>query len=263
MAPLGTPKIIYTRVDEAPALATYSFLPILQTFIQAANIELEIRDISLAGRILAQFGDHLLADQIVSDDLHYLGMLATKPNANIVKLPNISASMPQLNAAIEELQNKGYAIPDYPYEPENDEEYVIRDLYDRVKGSAVNPVLRMGNSDRRAPPSVKTYARTHPHSMGTWSTESTSHVATMSSGDFRHNEVSATVTETDTGPARIEHITINGTVTTLKDGVDLESGEVIDVSTLSRTSLRSFLNEQYTDAKEKGCLLYTSPSPRD
>lgn len=254
MAPLGTPKIIYTRVDEAPALATYSFLPILQTFIQAANIELEIRDISLAGRILAQFGDHLLADQIVSDDLHYLGMLATKPNANIVKLPNISASMPQLNAAIEELQNKGYAIPDYPYEPENDEEYVIRDLYDRVKGSAVNPVLRMGNSDRRAPPSVKTYARTHSHSMGTWSTESTSHVATMSSGDFRHNEVSATVTETDTGPARIEHITINGTVTTLKDGVDLESGEVIDVSTLSRTSLRSFLNEQYTDAKEKGLL---------
>jgi isocitrate dehydrogenase len=254
MAPLGTPKIIYTRVDEAPALATYSLLPILQAFMKAADIELEIRDISLAGRILAQFADRLLADQVVSDDLHHLGMLATKPEANIVKLPNISASMPQLNAAIEELQNKGYAIPDYPYEPKSDEERVIRDLYDRVKGSAVNPVLRMGNSDRRAPPSVKTYARTHPHPMGSWSAESASHVATMSSGDLRHNEVSTTVVEADTGPARIEHIAINGAVTVLKDGVDLEAEEVIDVSTMSRLSLRTFLVEQYRDAKVKGVL---------
>ena len=250
----GSPRIVYTRVDEAPALATYSLLPIVQAFAGAAGVEFEIRDISLAGRILAQFPDRLTAEQRVSDDLAYLGELATKPEANIVKLPNISASMPQLNAAIEELQQQGYAVPDYPYEPKTDEERDTRGRYDRVKGSAVNPVLRMGNSDRRAPASVKAYARAHPHTMGEWSADSASHVATMSEGDLRHNEVSTTVAAADAGDARIEHVAPDGGITVLKERVPLESGEVIDASTMGRRALRAFLAEQLRDAKEKGVL---------
>src|ERR1700757_695101 len=181
-------KIVYTLTDEAPALATHSLLPVLRAFAAAADIEIEVRDISLAGRILAQFPDRLGEDQRVPDALEELGALAHQRGANIIKLPNISASVPQLKAAIEELQQKGYAIPDYPEEPGDDEQRDIRARYDKVKGSAVNPVLRQGNSDRRAPPSVKEHARQHPHSMGAWSSDSKSHVATMSEDDFRSTE---------------------------------------------------------------------------
>ena len=250
----GTPRIVYTRVDEAPALATWSLLPIVQTFAGAAGIELEVRDISLAGRILAQFPERLSDEQRVPDDLAYLGELATRPEANIVKLPNISASMPQLNAAIQELQAQGYDLPDYPYEPSTDEEREVRARYDRVKGSAVNPVLRMGNSDRRAPASVKAYARAHPHAMGAWSADSASHVATMADGDLRHNEVSTTIAAEHAGPARIEHVAADGSVTVLKRNVPLEAGEVLDASTMSRAALRAFLTEQLRDAKERGVL---------
>jgi isocitrate dehydrogenase len=254
MSAPGSPRIVYTRVDEAPALATWSLLPIVQTFAGAAGIELEVRDISLAGRILAQFPERLRDDQRVPDDLAHLGELATRPEANIVKLPNISASMPQLNAAIRELQAQGHDLPDYPYEPSDDAERDVRARYDRVKGSAVNPVLRMGNSDRRAPASVKAYARAHPHTMGSWSADSASHVATMPAGDLRHNEVSTTVADEHAGPARIEHVADDGSVTVLKEAVPLEVGEVLDASTLSRSALRAFLAEQLRDAKERGVL---------
>src|SRR5690606_33718884 len=187
---ITNPKIYWTKVDEAPALATYSLLPIVRAYAAAAGITVETRDISLAGRILAQFPDRLSDAQRVSDDLKYLGDMATKPEANIIKLPNISASVPQLKAAISELQAAGFAIPDYPDEPTTDAERETLARYDKVKGSAVNPVLREGNSDRRAPPSVKAYARNHPHSMGAWDSNSASHVATMTSGDLRANEVS-------------------------------------------------------------------------
>ena len=204
MSTTTNPTIIWTKVDEAPALATYSLLPIVTAYAAAAGISVETRDISLAGRILAQFSDRLTDAQTQSDDLAYLGQLATQPHANIIKLPNISASVPQLKAAIRELQAAGYAIPDYPDEPSSDEERETLARYDRVKGSAVNPVLREGNSDRRAPPSVKAYARNHPHSMGAWSADSASHVSTMSSGDLRSNEVATTVTAAQAGAARIE-----------------------------------------------------------
>jgi isocitrate dehydrogenase len=250
----GTPRIVYTLVDEAPALATGSLLPIVQSFVGATGVELEVRDISLAGRILAQFPERLRDDQRVSDDLAYLGELATRPEANIVKLPNVSASMPQLNAAIRELQDQGHDLPDYPYEPSSDEERDVRARYDRVKGSAVNPVLRMGNSDRRAPASVKAYARAHPHAMGAWSADSASHVATMGDGDLRHEEVSTTVAAEHAGPARIEHVAADGTVTVLKEAVPLEAGEVLDASTMRRAALRAFLAEQLRDAKERGVL---------
>ncbi|MFA5551646.1 MAG: NADP-dependent isocitrate dehydrogenase, partial [Trueperaceae bacterium] len=187
------PTIIWTKVDEAPALATYSLLPIVQAYAGAAGISVETRDISLAGRILAQFADVLGPNQQQSDDLAFLGQLAKEPHANIIKLPNISASVPQLKAAIRELQAAGYTLPEYPDEPTTDAERETLARYDRVKGSAVNPVLREGNSDRRAPASVKAYARNHPHSMGAWSADSKSHVATMTSGDLRSNEVSTTV----------------------------------------------------------------------
>jgi isocitrate dehydrogenase len=254
MTASGTPRIVYTRVDEAPALATYSLLPIVQAYAGAAGVDLEVRDISLAGRILARFPERLADHQRVSDDLAYLGELAKRPEANIVKLPNVSASMPQLNAAIKELQGQGYDLPDYPYDPESDEERDVQARYDRVKGSAVNPVLRMGNSDRRAPASVKAYARAHPHAMGEWSADSASHVATMERGDLRHNEVSTSVGEQDAGAARIEHVGPDGAVTVLKGGLPLESGEVIDASTLSLAALRAFLAEQLRDANEKGVL---------
>src|SRR5699024_7894623 len=190
-------KIIYTKTDESPAMATHSFLPVIKAFTHPAQIEVEKRDISLAGRILAVFPEYLTEAQRVQDDLHYLGELAKTPEANIIKLPNISASLPQLNAAITELQEKGYAVPDYPSNPKNEKEEDIKNRYGKVSGSAVNPVLREGNSDRRAPKAVKNYAKKHPHRMGAWSADSKSHVATMDSGDFFHNEKSTTMPKDD------------------------------------------------------------------
>ncbi len=244
--------IIYTHTDEAPALATYSFLPIIQAFASAAGVQVETRDISLAGRILAAFGDHLSEDQRVPDALAELGALAQRPEANIIKLPNVSASLPQLKAAIAELQAKGYAVPDYPEEPDTDAERELQTRYDRIKGSAVNPVLREGNSDRRAPASVKQYARNHPHSMGAWSSDSKTHVATMGSGDFRANEQSVVVSEpTD---VRIELVGADGTTTVLKEGLSLVAGEVIDATVMSKRALLAFLAEQIADAKAGGVL---------
>ena len=247
------PTIVYTTVDEAPALATFSLRPIVAAYAAAADVTVEVRDISLAGRILAQFPD-LLGDRAVPDDLAYLGELAKTPEANIVKLPNISASVPQLKAAIRELQEQGYPIPEYPDEPASDAERDARARYDRVKGSAVNPVLREGNSDRRAPASVKAYARAHPHSMGAWAPDEPSHVATMEAGDFRHNEVATTVGETDAGIARIELLGADGTTEVLNAKVALDAGEVIDASYMSRRALRAFLAEQIADAKDHGLL---------
>ena len=254
MTTTTNPKIYWTKVDEAPALATYSLLPIVRAYAAAAGITVESRDISLAGRILAQFPDRLDEAQRVSDDLKYLGELATRPEANIVKLPNISASVPQLKAAIRELQAAGFAVPDYPDEPTTDAERDTLARYDRVKGSAVNPVLREGNSDRRAPPSVKAYARNHPHSMGAWDAGSKSHVSTMSSGDLRSNEVSTTVSSAQAGAARIELVGDDGSVSVLKAKVQLLEGEIVDATVMSREALRSFLAEQVADAKRQGVL---------
>jgi isocitrate dehydrogenase len=245
-------RIVYTQTDEAPALASWSLLPIVQAFAAAADIEVETRDISLAGRILAQFPEHLSEDQQVPDALTELGELAKTPEANIIKLPNISASVPQLARAIAELQQQGYAVPDYPEAPSDDEQREIRARYDKVKGSAVNPVLRQGNSDRRAPGSVKEYARKHPHSMGAWSSESRSHVATMSDGDFRSSERSATVQQP--GTLRIEHVTPDGSITVLKDRVDVLEGEVVDGAVMRRAALQAFLAEQIESAREQGVL---------
>jgi isocitrate dehydrogenase len=254
MEPATTAKIIYTRVDEAPALATFSLLPIVEAFTAAAGIGVETRDISLSGRILARFPERLTDDQRVPDDLAYLGDLATTPAANIIKLPNISASVPQLKAAIKELQGQGYRVPDYPDDPSSDEERDVRDRYDRVKGSAVNPVLREGNSDRRAPASIKAYARKHPHAMGAWSPDSKSHVAHMRAGDLRSNEVSRTVAEADAGDAHIELVDRDGLVTVLKARVRLDAGDVIDASFMSRRALRAFLAEQLEDARAQDVL---------
>ncbi len=245
-------KIIYTQTDEAPALATYSLLPIIQTFAKAADVVVETRDISLSGRIIAVFPEFLSATQQQSDALAELGELATKPEANIIKLPNISASVPQLKAAIKELQAKGYALPDYPEEAKTEQEKDIKARYDKVKGSAVNPVLREGNSDRRAPLSVKQYARKNPHSMGAWSKESKSHVSHMSQGDFYGSEQSVTVTEA--GPVKIQLVQADGAVKVLKEKTSLLAGEVIDASVMSISALRAFLAEQVADAKAKGVL---------
>jgi isocitrate dehydrogenase len=245
-------KIIYTQTDEAPALATQSLLPIVEGFAGVAGVEVELRDISLAGRILAQFPDRLNGDHRVSDDLTELGELAKTPEANIIKLPNISASVPQLRAAIAELQAQGYEIPDYPSDPSDDDQRDIRERYDRVKGSAVNPVLREGNSDRRAPESVKAYARNHPHSMGEWSSDSQSHVSTMSDGDFRSTEQSVTVA--DEGMVRIEHVSSDGDVTVLKPDFPVLAGEVLDSAVMRREALDAFLVEQAAEAKEQGVL---------
>ena len=245
-------KIIYTKTDEAPMLATYSFLPIVEAFTKAAGVSLETRDISLAGRILSQFPDYLKDDQKVSDDLAELGELAKQPEANIIKLPNISASVPQLKNAIEELQSKGFAIPDYPDEPSNDEEKDIKSRYDKVKGSAVNPVLREGNSDRRAPKAVKNFAKKNPHRMGAWSSDSKTHVATMSHGDFRANEKSLTLPSDDS--IKIEFISNNGESQVLKDNLKVLKGEVIDASVMSKKALLEFLREEVKDAKEKDVL---------
>ena len=247
-----TAKITYTHTDEAPALATYSLLPIIQTFAKACGVEVETRDISLAGRILARFPEFLTEEQRIEDDLAHLGRLALLPEANIIKLPNVSASVPQLKAAIEELQGKGYALPDFPDDPATDAERDIRARYDKIKGSAVNPVLREGNSDRRAPASVKAYARSHPHSMGAWSPDSKTHVAHMTAGDFRSNEQSLTLPAADT--LRIELRRADGGVDVLKPELPVLEGEVVDGTFLSVKALQAFLREQIADAKAKGVL---------
>ncbi|GAA4278563.1 NADP-dependent isocitrate dehydrogenase [Aquimarina mytili] len=249
---VNTSKIVYTKTDEAPALATYSFLPIVEKFTKAADITIEIKDISLAARILATFPEKLTDKQKQANALAELGELAQKPEANIIKLPNISASVPQLKAAIAELQLQGFDLPNYPEEPENDAEKDIKSRYDKIKGSAVNPVLREGNSDRRAPKPVKQYARKNPHSMGAWSSDSKTHVATMSNGDFRSNEKSVTLSKADT--VKIDFIDKNGNTTTLKEETKLLEGEVIDATVLSKKALISFLEEQIKDAKEKDVL---------
>lgn len=245
------PTIIYTKTDEAPALATHSFLPIIRAFTGKANIDVGIRDISLASRILANFSDLLPADQKTHDALAELGELAKKPEANIIKLPNISASVPQLKSAIAELQAAGFKIPDYPEEPSTDAEKDAAARYSKVKGSAVNPVLREGNSDRRAPKAVKEYARKNPHSMGAWSGDSKSHVSTMSAGDFCHTEQSVTVGSAT--KVRIEHVAGDKT-TVLKDGLALLEGEVIDASVMRKAELLAFIAAQIEDAKAKGIL---------
>ena len=244
--------IIYTHTDEAPALATQSLLPIVRAFGKHAGIEFETADISLAGRILAAFPEYLQENQRIADALAQLGELVTKPEANVIKLPNISASMPQLNAAIAELQAKGFAVPAYPTNPQNDEEREIQVRYDRIKGSAVNPVLREGNSDRRAPKAVKNFAKKYPHSMGAWAADSKSHVATMQSGDFFHNEQSITVPEATT--VRIVHTDKAGKTTELRKPLPLKAGEIIDATVLSKKALVQFLQEQVKDAKEQGVL---------
>ncbi|WP_375480657.1 NADP-dependent isocitrate dehydrogenase [uncultured Jatrophihabitans sp.] len=245
-------KIVYTHTDEAPALATLSLLPIVEAFAAPAGVELELRDISLAGRILAQFPDRLTADQQVADALAELGELATTPEANIIKLPNVSASVPQLKAAVAELREQGYELPDYPEQPKTDEERDIRARYGKVLGSAVNPVLREGNSDRRAPASVKAYAKKHPHSMGEWSTASKSHVSTMTDGDFRSTEISVTIAEP--GAVRIEHVGAAGEVTVLKQKTAVLAGEVLDAAVMRRAALDAFLRAQVAEAKQQGVL---------
>ncbi|SDS92386.1 isocitrate dehydrogenase [Paraoerskovia marina] len=243
--------IIYTHTDEAPLLATYSLLPIVEAYAAKAGISIETRDISLAGRILAQFNDRLPADQQVDDALAELGAMATTPEANIVKLPNISASVPQLKAAVAELQEQGFALPDYPEHPQTDEEKDVRARYDRVKGSAVNPVLREGNSDRRAPGAVKNYAKAHPHRMGAWSPESRTNVATMGAGDFFSNEKSVVLPSDDSLTIRLT--TPEGT-TVLKDGIPVLAGEVVDATFMSVSALHTFIREQIQRAKDEGVL---------
>ena len=245
-------KIIYTKTDEAPMLATYSFLPIINAFSKAAGVAVELRDISLAGRILAVFPDYLTPQQKQADALSELGELAKTPEANIIKLPNISASLPQIQEAVKELQSQGYKLPDYPENPKDDTEKNIKTRYDKVKGSAVNPVLREGNSDRRAPLSVKAHTRKHPHKMGAWSPDSKTHVSHMKGGDFRSNEKSMTMTAaTD---ARIEFIGQDGKTTVLKPKVTLQANEIIDATFMSKRALRQFLEEQIEDAKKQGVL---------
>ncbi|MDT0607240.1 NADP-dependent isocitrate dehydrogenase [Croceitalea rosinachiae] len=245
-------KIRYTKTDEAPALATQSFLPIVKAFTKTANISIETKDISLAGRIIATFPDFLEEDQRIPNDLQELGDIAKDSEANIIKLPNISASIPQLTEAIEELQGKGYTLPDYPSDPKDDAQKEIRNRYDKIKGSAVNPVLREGNSDRRAPKAVKNYAKKNPHKMGEWSSDSKTHVATMKAGDFRSNEKSlTTVTATEVS---IVHKSTSGE-TILKSGIQLQQGEIVDATVMSKTALVNFLNKEITDAKEKDLLL--------
>ena len=247
------PTIIYTKTDEAPALATYSLLPIIKVFSEASNINVEIRDISLSSRIIANFPDFLSDEQKQSDDLLELGELTQDPMANIIKLPNISASVPQIKAAVKELQEKGYPLPEYPEEPANDQEQEIKARYDKVKGSAVNPVLREGNSDRRAPASVKNYARNNPHPMGAWSADSKSHVVSMQSGDFFESEQSTTVDAPTI--VRIRHLTLDNTETVLREGIALKAGEVIDASCMNRNALCEFLTEVIDDAKAQGVLM--------
>ena len=245
---MTTSKIIWTKTDEAPALATYALLPVIRKFTKSTGIDAELSDISLAGRIIANFPEKLTDDQKIPDELTRLGELAKTPEANIIKLPNISASIPQLQATIKELRENGYDIPEYPEEPANDEEKALQRRFSVVLGSAVNPVLREGNSDRRAPKAVKQYARQNPHRMGAWAADSKTHVATMSAGDFRHNEKSVTVDSATT--VRIEHVAAGGRTTTLKDGIELLAGEVMDATFMSKRALVRFLAEQVADAKQ-------------
>ncbi len=245
-------KIIYTHTDEAPLLATYSFLPIIAAYAKTAGVDVETRDISLAGRVIAQFPDRLTDDQRLDDALAELGELATKPEANIIKLPNISASIPQLKATIAELQSQGYDLPDYPENPQTDEDREVRARYDKVKGSAVNPVLREGNSDRRAPASVKNYAKAHPHSMGAWSSDSKTSVATMGHDDFRSNEQSVVLPADDT--LSIVHVGSDGQETVLKEGLAVLEGEVVDATFMSAAHLDEFLEQQVAKAKADGVL---------
>ncbi|MGO3773463.1 NADP-dependent isocitrate dehydrogenase, partial [Corynebacterium variabile] len=245
-------KIIYTRTDEAPLLATYSLLPVIEAFAGTAGVEVETRDISLAARILAAFDDLLPAEQRVDDALAELGEIAKTPDANIIKLPNISASVPQLKAAIAELQADGYALPNFPDEPATDEEKDARARYDSVKGSAVNPVLREGNSDRRAPQAVKNFARKHPHTMGAWDKDSRTNVATMTEGDFRHNEKSVIIDGDDTLQIRL--VAADGTVTVLKESLPVLDKEIVDATVLHAAALDGFLAAQIARAKEEGVL---------
>ena len=246
-------SIVYTKTDEAPFLATHSLLPIIQRFCASSAVEFVLKDISLAGRILAAFPERLSKEQQVEDALAELGKLATTPEANIIKLPNISASVPQLKAAIAELQGQGYPLPDYPETPTTEEEKAIKARYDKVKGSAVNPVLREGNSDRRAPKAVKEYAKAHPHSMGAWAKDSQTAVATMQEGDFYHNEQSVTLKAADT--VRIELLTATGKTEVLKEGLALQEGEIIDATVMSKKALLAFYKEQFARAKSMGVLL--------
>ncbi|WP_026842069.1 NADP-dependent isocitrate dehydrogenase [Citrifermentans bremense] len=245
-------KIVWTKIDEAPALATYSLLPIVNAFTKAAGVVVETRDISLAGRIIANFPDYLTESQKIPDELAYLGELTQKPEANIIKLPNVSASIPQLKAAIAELQSQGYKLPEYPEEPKTDEEKALHARYAKVLGSAVNPVLREGNSDRRVAKAVKEYAKKHPHKMGAWASDSKSHVSNMSAGDFYHSEKSVTLK--DATVARIEFVDNFGNVTVMKDKLPLQAGEVLDGSFMNVRALRKFIQEQIDDAKAKGVL---------
>lgn len=244
--------IKYTLTDEAPMLATHSLLPIIKRFTKSSDIEITTEDISLAGRIIANFSEYLTPEQKQKDTLGELGELAKKPEANIIKLPNISASVPQLQAAIKELQSHGYAIPDFPEDPETEEEIALRKKFAKVLGSAVNPVLREGNSDRRAPKPVKQYAKNNPHSMGAWSADSKSHVATMSEGDFRNNEKSVTITQQ--GDVKIQHVDAAGKITVLKESTPVLEGEIIDASLMEKKALLTFLEAQIEDAKEQGVL---------
>src|SRR5690554_4235877 len=249
---IDNPTIIYTETDEAPRLATYSLLPIVQTFTQAAGIKVETRDISLAGRVIAVFPEYLQEEQRIPDALAELGELAKTPAANIIKLPNISASIPQLTATIKELQSQGYALPDYPFNPQTDEEHEIRARYDRVKGSAVNPVLREGNSDRRAPASVKNYVKKHPHRMGAWASDSKTHVAHMDDGDFYASEQSKTFAAADDLKVVLNH---DGQQIVLKESTKILAGEVVDAAVMNKNKLQAFFEKETAAAKEEGVLL--------
>jgi isocitrate dehydrogenase len=252
---MSEPDIIYTKVDEAPELASGSFLPIIQSFAKAADIYVGPKDISLAGRIISQFPDKLPADKQQPDDLALLGEMVLDPNANIIKLPNISASVPQIQACVAELQSQGYTIPDYPEDPQNDEEKATKAKFDKVKGSAVNPVLRQGNSDRRAATSVKNYAKSNPHKMGKWSKDSRTHVANMPNNDFCSSEKSAVVSDGSAGKGKIEFVGDDGSTKTLKDNVQLNAGAVVDASVMSVSALQQFFKDQIADAKKNNIML--------
>ena len=254
MAETAQPDIIYTKVDEAPELASGSFLPIIQSFTKVAGVNVGTMDISLAGRIIAQFPERLTDAQRQPDDLALLGEMVLDPNANIIKLPNISASIPQIKAAVKELQEQGYNIPDFPDDPKTDEEKDFRARFNKVMGSAVNPVLRQGNSDRRAAASVKNYAKSNPHKMGAWSKDSKTNVATMGQNDFASNEVSATITDQNAGKARIEFVDASGNATVLKDGIKIDAGDVVDATSMNVKALRKFMKEQKEVAKQQGVL---------
>ncbi|MCA9471289.1 MAG: NADP-dependent isocitrate dehydrogenase [Nitrospirales bacterium] len=251
------PDIIYTKVDEAPELASGSFLPIIQAFASTAGVNVGTKDISLAGRIISQFPERLKPEQQQPDDLALLGEMVVTPDANVIKLPNISASVPQIQACVKELQEQGYDIPDYPEEPKNDEEKAIKAKFDKVKGSAVNPVLRQGNSDRRASSSVKQYAQKNPHKMGKWSKDSKTHVVSMSEGDFFGNEKSATITEQTAGKGRIEFVGADGSTTVLKESVTFDKGDVVDATKMSVNVLRQFFKDQVAEAKKEPGVLFS------